>query len=317
MQPEPESIVSESSSTFCAKHSRTCARNSLPVSLVLNVSSSVNTLNVGDGCTILCDNVPILVSVDLTLDKRRGRVVANGIKEAVRLEGLFLASLDVLDNQLVHKTLVVALDLHTGGVPLDGDVLVLLEPVGHDLAGPELVPADEDSNMACVLGEEHGLLSCRITSTNDNQGLLPEDWGGTIAHGAGGDTVVPVLLLAGEAQTTGDSAGGDDDGVGGVVSVGVPLGRVLEGTVLEVKVGDGLANDLGAEALGLLAHVVHELATHDSLGEAREVLDIGGGGQLATGSRAVGHETFVQSGLEVCAGQVDGSRVGGGAGADD
>lgn len=243
--------------------------------------------------------------------------MTNGIKEAIRLESLLLTSLNVLDNQLVHEALVVALDFHTGGVPLDGDILVLLEPVGHDFAGAELVPTDEDSNVACVLGKEHGLLSCRVTTADHDQGLLPEDGGGTIAHGAGRHTAVPVLLLAGEAQTTGNSAGGDDDGVGGVVSVGVPLGRVLEGAVLEVKVGDSLANDLGAEALGLLAHVVHELATHNSLGEAGEVLDVGGGGQLATGSGAISHEALVQSGLEVCAGQVDGSRVGGRAGTDN
>ena len=42
-----------------------------------------------------------------------------------------------------------------------------------------------------------------------------------------------------------------------------------------------LGEDLGAEALGLLPEVHHELGAHDAVGEAGEVLDVGRQHQLA------------------------------------
>ena len=46
-------------------------------------------------------------------------------------------------------------------------------------------------------------------------------------------------------------------------------------------------DELGAEALGLLAELHHQLGAHDPVGEAGEVLDVGGEHQLAAGlSRA-------------------------------
>lgn len=218
---------------------------------------------------------------------------------------------------MAHQTFVVALDLNADRVPFDRDVLVVLESLGHDIAGAKGLPTDEDGDVAGVFGEEHGLLGGRVTTTNDNQGLLPEDGGSTITHGACRHTVVPVFVLTGEVQTAGSCAGSENDGVGGVLSIRVPLGRELEGPLGEVQLGDGLADDLGAEALGLLPHGVHELTTHYTFGESGEVLDIGGGGQLSAGGYSVGHEAFVEGGLEVGPGQVDGGSVGSGPRADN
>lgn len=296
-------------------HTRT--GNSLSVSLILNITGGVDTLNVGHRSAVLGDNVPIGVRLQLALDKCRGRVVANGVEKTVGLQRLLLAALDVLDHQVAHEALFVTLDLNTDRVPLDGDILVVLQPLGHDVTGTERIPADEHGNVAGVLGQEDGLLGGRVTTTNHDQRLFPEDGRGTIADGTGGDTAVPVLVLTGQTQTAGSGAGGNDDGIGGVLGIGVPLGRVLEGAFGEVELGDGLGDDFCAEALGLLAHVVHQLAAEDSIGEAGKVLDVGGGGQLATGGGAVGHEAFVEGRLEIGAGQVDGGRVGSGPRADN
>ncbi len=56
-----------------------------------------------------------------------------------------------------------------------------------------------------------------------------------------------------------------------------------EGTLGEVDAGDLLGEELGAEALGLLAEPHHQLGAHDPVGEAGKVLDVGGQHQLATG----------------------------------
>lgn len=45
-----------------------------------------------------------------------------------------------------------------------------------------------------------------------------------------------------------------------------------------------------AERLGMI--VIHELEAEDALEESREVLDIGGGGELATGDDVIGIHTL-------------------------
>jgi len=48
----------------------------------------------------------------------------------------------------------------------------------------------------------------------------------------------------------------------------------------------------GREDSRLLPELIHHLRTHDSIGETREVLYIGGGGELTSSSESVGHHTL-------------------------
>ena len=69
---------------------------------------------------------------------------------------------------------------------------------------------------------------------------------------------------------------------------------------------------LGAEAGGLLLHVLDQLGALDALGPAGKVLDQRGDGELAAGLVA-----FEDEGLEVGAGGVDGGGESGAAGTED
>ena len=71
-------------------------------------------------------------------------------------------------------------------------------------------------------------------------------------------------------------------------------------------------DELGAEALGLLAELRHQLGPEDAVGEAGVVLDVGGEHELAAGADALDDD-----GLQVGAAGVDGGGEPGGAGADD
>ena len=109
-------------------------------------------------------------------------------------------------------------------------------------------------------------------------------------------------------QSLGRGTSSKDDGVGGDgLSVLVPLSPELEGSLGQIDLGDGLCDDLGAKLDGLRSHVVHETGARDSLGETGEVLNVGGGGKLATGSNAVSKHTLVKSGLDLGTGEVDSS----------
>lgn len=236
--------------------SSTSTGNSLSIPLVLNITSSKDALNAGvcgarDGL-----DVAILVHLDLTLDEGGGRVVTDGVEEAVGLDSLLLAGDVVLDNKVAHEAVIATLDLGGMAVETHSDLGVGEKAVGHGTAGTEDVATDEDGDMAGVLGKEGSLLSGRVTTADDEEGLVSEDGDGTVAHGAGRDTVLPVLVLTGEVEAASRGTGSDDDGIGGVSLVGAELGGVLEGAVGEVEGRDGVGNDLGSEALGLRPHVV-------------------------------------------------------------
>jgi hypothetical protein len=80
----------------------------------------------------------------------------------------------------------------------------------------------------------------------------------------------------------------------------------------QVDLADVPRDQLGAEALRLGAHVVHELRALDAVAEAGEVLDLGGGHQGATELGALEDQR-----VQVGARRVDGGGVPRGAGADD
>ncbi len=88
--------------------------------------------------------------------------------------------------------------------------------------------------------------------------------------------------------------------------------RRADGVGVEVDAVEVGHAQLGAEAGGLLLHVLDELGALDALGPAGEVFDQRGDGELAAGLVALEDE-----GLEVGAGGVDGGGESGATGTED
>ena len=86
-------------------------------------------------------------------------------------------------------------------------------------------------------------------------------------------------LLLGEAELAVGRAGREDDR-GRLVRRAAAELHALDRTV-EVELDDVVVDDLGAEPLGLLLHLAHQVGALDALGEAGEVLDLGRVHQLA------------------------------------
>ncbi len=80
----------------------------------------------------------------------------------------------------------------------------------------------------------------------------------------------------------------------------------------EVDAVDVGGDELGAEPLGLLAELRHEIGTEDAVRETRVVLDVGGEHELAAGLQALDDER-----LQVRARRVDGGGEAGRSGSDD
>ena len=116
-------------------------------------------------------------------------------------------------------------------------------------------------------------------------------------------------LLGGQIEPAGTGTAGDDKGAG----VDDLLAYVEdEGGFREIDGGEMGHAQFGAEAGGLLLHVLNEFWPLDAFGPAGEVFHQGGDGELAAGLVA-----FEDEGFEIGAGGVDGGGEASAAGAKD
>ena len=228
---------------------------------------------------------------------------------------------------------------------MDRDLRVVEGPLGHDLAGPQLVAAVHEVDGACKLGEVGRLLDGRITAANHDDRPVAESREGTVTHGAGTDTPVFEPLLTRQAEPVGTRPRRHDH----ARSLDQPsLGRIeLEGPRGEVHFQNVVGDDPRAEVGRLLPHQLHELgarhpfafvrghhhppllgkgrfeeAAEVAVRKARIVLDLAGQRELAERQRACHpvcfrDRTLVDEGLQLGAGRIGGGGPAGRTTADD
>ena len=192
-------------------------------------------------------------------------------------------------------------------MPHRHDLLVLEQAVLQDLFGAQLVAAVKQGHLAGEVGQEQRLFHGGIAAADHHDLLAAVEE--AVAGGASRDAEALVGLLGLETQPLGARAGGKDHRIGGVGRAAVAMRH--KGPHVEVELGDNVPDDLGAHGAGMGLHVDHQLgALH--LGMAGPVLDLGGGGQLATRLEPL-HEDRFEHGTR----GVDAGGVAGRAGADD
>ncbi len=177
----------------------------------------------------------------------------------------------------------------------------------HDVGGAEVFGAVDEGDFGGEAGEEEGFLHGGVAAADDGDFLAAGEE--AIAGGAGADAEADEGLFGGKAEPAGARSARDDEGAGAEDVLADGEG---EGRGGEVGGGEMGHAELGAEAGGLLLHVLDELGTLDALGPAGEVFDEGGDGELAAGLVA-----FEDERLEVGACSVDGGGEACAAGAED
>lgn len=157
------------------------------------------------------------------------------------------------------------------------DLGIILGALHHDVGGAELRPSMDQQHLGAEFGEVVGLFHGGVTTANHSGSFafVKEP----VAGGTGGKAAAHQLSLAWETERPGGGAGGDDHSSGVDFAI---AGPELEGFLRKVDTGDLVVDDLGAKALCLGGHIIHELLAHDGIAEPREILHLGGGGQLST-----------------------------------
>ncbi len=279
----------------------------LAVGVVDHVARTEDTGEVGPGGGRVDAEVALVVELQLALEELRARVVAHGDEQPGDGQLAELAGDGVAQRQPVE--LGVAVDLGDLAVPGEADLRVGEGTVLHGLAGTQAVAAVHDRDRLGEARQEGGLLHRGVATADHDDVLVAEEE--AVTGGAPGDAAPGELVLAGQAQLAVLRSGGDDDGLGPVdLALGVGDGLDVAG---EVDRDHVVRDQLGAEALRLAAHVVHELGAHDAFLEPGEVLHLGGVHQRTTsGHRALEHQRAQRSTCRVERGCVPGR-----AGADD
>ena len=183
---------------------------------------------------------------------------------------------------------------------------------------PVVRRAVDDRDPAGELGEKRRLFDRRVASPDDSDLLIPEEE--PVAGGTGGETVPDEPLFGFEAEHDRLGSGGDDERLsqmGGGWCLGI-ADPDLERPLGQVDTADAAADQFGTEPGRLGTHVGHQLRAGDTLGKAREVLNLGGQHQLTTRLIACRRWlTLDNQRFQVGPGGVDGGGQAGRTRADD
>ena len=271
---------------------RSCRGYRLSIDVVGDVAGGEETGDVGGGAAIGVVEVAVFVEFDkAALEKLGVGDVADGDEDAGDFEFLFFAGDGVLEADGAHFAFVVGAVFGDLGVPDRFDFFVSERAVRHDFGGAQFVAAVDEVDFGSELGEEGGFFTSGVAAADDGDGDVAVE--GTVAGRAGGEAVTDEFFFVGHAEVARACAGRDDDGLGFPL-----LGVAFEGEVIGAVFldrSDERVFGAGTEFFGLGLHFHHELGTHDAVGKAGVVLDLGGRRELATGLGA-GNDERVELG---------------------
>src|SRR5688572_5965001 len=258
----------------------------------------------------LDEHVALVVEVELVRHEVRVRLVADRHERAGHRQVPGRAVLRVLEHRVPERTVLARLEAlhHVGGDEID--VLRAACAVEHDRRGAELRPPVDDADLPGELGQEGRVLHGRVAATDHDRVGVAEEGGVTgraVRH-----TARRQLLLAGYPELLRLGAHREDHRARlDLLAAHVhDVRAAVLGRQLDLR---GVVRDEArAEALGLVAEVLHHLRAHHALRIARVVLHVG---RLL--EQAAPGEALDQERVQVRARGVKGSRVAGRTAADD
>ena len=283
---------------------RSCAGDGLTVGMVFDVTCRPYAFDIGRADVVARTafgfQVAGFVHIELAFENIGVGFMADGDENAFD-DDVFGSAVIVFQTS-TGDAAFVAQDFVQIAVELEDDFAffnALHEFVHHDFFGAEAVAAMNQGDGVGDVGEVKGFFYGSIAAADDGHVLLFIEE--TVAGRASGYAFTGKGLFAGQPQIFGGCAGGDDQGVAGVLTHVAFKG---EGTVLQIDGVDLVENHFGAEAFGVSKEARHQFRTLYAFSVSGPVVDFGGGHQLSAL-----FDTGNDDGLEVGAGGIDGGGV--------
>ena len=262
----------------------------MPVVFVLDVARGKDAVDVGTGRVSGCQKVAGVVHRELTFERCGVGVMTNGEEESFDVE----VTLRPVGRRLQTNTrdLVGSMHIHHGGVVQDLDLVVVEDTLLHDLARTERVASVNEVDLAREPREEGCLFHGRVSATDDGDRYILEEE--AVAGGARADAMSPQTQLVRQTEIAGACTCCDDQRI--CLNLRTKTRLELVRAARQVGRHNLIELKRRTKALALRFHIVHEFWTHDALWKPREVVDLGGRGQLSTGL-----EPLVDDWCEICA----------------
>ena len=155
--------------------------------------------------------------------------------------------------------------------------------------------------------EEYSFLHGGVSAANHHDFLPGKEK--AVAGGAGRNAVADEFLFVGQTQPAGRSAASDNE----CLRVNLVLSEMQQKrTLAEVDAGEMSYAIFRAKALGLLAHVLNELRSHDSFWKAGKIFHERSERELAARFVPFNHQRF-----QIGPRRIQRGGMSGAAGADD
>src|SRR5215471_14148370 len=148
------------------------------------------------------------------------------------------------------------------GIPHHVDLLVGKQALLEDLLAAEHAASMHEKHLISNIGEEDRLLDRGVAAADHDHLLAAIEK--AVAGGASRDAITPEALLGGKPEPARFCAGGNDEGVGGVL--GMAIAFEPEWMPLEVDLDDVIADNFSSDMLRLHPHLVHQPRALDHFG---------------------------------------------------
>jgi hypothetical protein len=281
--------------------------DSLAVHSIVNVSSSEDSVNVGLNQLSNLDVASLVEIKSSVLKSLSGWNVSNGHEDSSSWDHLLLTSDQVLGNDSLDEVLSLVSD--DSGVPQDVDLWVGQSTVSHDLGSSQLITTMDESDLRSKASEEKCLFAGRISSSNDEDVLVAEDWEWSVTSGTSADSSVAQLELSWSVEPAGSSSVSQDDGLS-LIPVLSNLDLVWS-SLLEDEFSGKILNKDGSVLLGLGHESVHQFWSLNSVWESWEVLNLSGDHQLSSGDGVIGDASDGNDRGKISSSGIDGSSESG------
>lgn len=127
------------------------------------------------------DDVAILIESDLLIEELGVGNMSDGEEKSAAVNGLNLIGFYV--SQLNIREFLITDSLFKNVEWENFDFWVILDSGEHDLGGSEFITSVNKDNLTCELREMRGFFHGTISSSNNNQDLISENWECSITDG--------------------------------------------------------------------------------------------------------------------------------------
>src|SRR5258706_9424825 len=186
----------------------TSGGDGLAVSPVLHIAAGINAV---DACVHIFVRleISVFIGVELALEHLRVRIVTDAEKQRAGGEVPDFAGLQVVELERRHFMPGVIVDIFDDSVGQEMDFFIVPGAVQHDFGSAKTVAPVNEGDLGGEASEERGFLHGGISAADHHDFFSGKEE--AVAGGAGRNTVADELLLVGQAQPPGGSAGGYDE----------------------------------------------------------------------------------------------------------